>query len=124
QIADAVEATITANHPIDPALSGVSATIFTAPPRTGAADLRNVTVSAAGTIDRSACGTGTAAVMAVIDAMGLLDDTRPFTHESLLETTLTARVVSRTLVGETPAIVVEIESSAYVTGEHTFVADA
>ena len=124
QITEAVEAAVTVNHPGDAALSGVCGTIFTAPSRDGAADLRNVTVFGAGGVDRSACGTGTAAVMAVIDAMGLLDDTRPFTHESLLDTTLAARVAGRTLVRDIPAIVVEVESSAYVTGEHTFVATA
>jgi proline racemase len=123
EITDAVEATMTVNHPLDSGLSGVSGTIFTAPPRAAAADLRNVTVSRTGAVDRSACGTATAAVMAVIEAMGLLDDGRAFTPESLIETTLTARVAARTLVGEIAAIVVEIESSAHVTGEHTFVAD-
>ena len=36
------------------------------------ADLRNVTIFADAEVDRSPCGTGTAAVMAVVDAMGLL----------------------------------------------------
>jgi proline racemase len=70
-----------------------------------------------------ACGTGTAAVMAVVDAMGLLASDRPFVHESLIGTQFTGRVASRTAVGEYQAIVPEISGSAWVTGEHTFVID-
>ena len=73
-------------------LTGIQGTIFTGPPRDSSADLRNVTVFANGAIDRSASGTGTAAVMTVIDAMGLLDDQRPFVHESIVGTTFTGRV--------------------------------
>jgi proline racemase len=80
-------------------------------------------VFANGAIDRSASGTGTAAVMTVIDAMGLLDDQRPFVHESIIGTTFTGRVAARTMVGEYPAIVPEIQGSAWITGEHTFIVD-
>src|SRR5436190_409686 len=87
------------------------------------ADLRNVTVFADAEVDRSPCGTGTAAVMAVVDAMGLLADAQPFVHESLIGTRFNGRVTARTTVGEYPAIVPEIEGSAWITGEHTFIVD-
>ena len=74
-------------------------------------------------MDRSPCGTGTAAVMAVIDAMGLLAGDRPFVHESLIGTRFLGRVVGRTAVGEHDAILPEIEGSAWITGEHTFLID-
>ena len=61
--------------------------------------------------------------MAVIDAMGLLGDDAPFVHESLIGTRSAGRVAARTRVGEYPAIVPEIEGSAWITGEHTFVVD-
>ena len=50
--------------------------IFTGPPQDPEAHLRNVTVFGSGTVDRSPCGTGTSAVMAVLDAMGLLPEQR------------------------------------------------
>ena len=87
------------------------------------ADLRNVTVFADAEVDRSPCGTGTAAVMAVIDAMGLLAEDKPFVHESLIGTRFTGRIAGRTAVGEHQAIVPEIEGSAWITGEHTFLID-
>ena len=44
-------------------------------------------------------------------------------HESLIGTRFNGRVASRTQVGEHPAIVPEIEGSAWITGEHTFLVD-
>ena len=123
EIKDAVESTHTIAHPSDPGLTGIYGTIFTGLPSDESADLRNVTIFADAEVDRSPCGTGTCAVMAVIDAMGLLRDDRPFVHESLIGTRFNGRVVSRTLVGEYPAVVPEIEGSAWITGEHTFLVD-
>jgi proline racemase len=108
-------------HPLDPGLCGIYGAIFTGP--SSVADLRNVTVFGGAQVDRSPCGTGTAAVMAVIDAMGLLTGDDPFVHESVIGTRFSGRVVGRTQVGEHEAIVPEIEGSAWITGEHTFLID-
>jgi proline racemase len=121
-IKSAIEATHTIAHPLEPGLRGIYGTIFTGPAR-GGADLRNVTIFADAEVDRSPCGTGTAAVMAVVDAMGLLADGQPFVHESLIGTRFSGRIASRTAVGEHAAIVPEIEGSAWITGEHTFLID-
>jgi proline racemase len=110
-------------HPNDPGLEGIYGTIFTAPAHLPDAHLRNVTIFADAEVDRSPCGTGTAAVMAVLNDMGLLLDDLPFVHESIVGTTFTGRVVDRLEVGARPAIVPEIEGSAWITGEHTFLID-
>ena len=110
-------------HPDDDGLKGVYGTIFTAPAQNDGAHLRNVTVFADAEVDRSPCGTGTAAVMAVLSEMGLLDDVSPFVHESIVGTTFTGRVVNRQSVGDHAAIVPSIEGSAWITGEHTFLID-
>ena len=122
-IKHAIEAAQTIVHPLEPGLSGIYGTIFTGPPTDDSADLRNVTIFADAEVDRSPCGTGTAAVMAVIDAMGLLGEDKPFVHESLIGTRFLGRVASRTRVGDYAAIIPEIEGSAWITGEHTFVID-
>ena len=116
-----VESQLTVVHPAEPGLTGIYGTIFTGPPTVPGADLRNVTIFAEAEVDRSPCGTGTCAVLAVLDAMGLVDDTRPFVHESLIGTTFSARVSSRTEVGGTPAIVPELSGDAWITGEHKFI---
>jgi proline racemase len=121
EVMRAIDAAHSIVHPLDPGLSGIYGAIFTGP--STAADLRNVTVFADAQVDRSPCGTGTAAVMAVIDAMGLLAGDEPFVHESILGTRFSGRVVGRTEVGEYRAIVPEIAGSAWITGEHTFLID-
>ena len=110
-------------HPSDAGLEGIYGTIFTAPSHLPDAHLRNVTIFADAEVDRSPCGTGTAAVMAVLNDMGLLLDDVPFVHESIVGTTFRGRVVDRVEVGEKAAIVPEIEGSAWITGEHTFLID-
>jgi proline racemase len=121
EIAQAIERSRSIVHPVDPTIRGIAGTVFTSPPRHPASDLRNVTVAACGGVDRSPCATGTSAVLAVIDAMGMLTDDRPFIQEGLIETRLSSRVVGRTSVGDYPAIVAEIDGSAWITGEHTFI---
>jgi proline racemase len=123
QIKHAIEAKLQIAHPLEPGLQGIYGTIFTGPPAAGDADLRNVTIFADAEVDRSPCGTGTAAVMAVVEAMGLLSEDKPFVHESLIGTRFTGRISGRTEVGSLPAIVPEIEGSAWITGEHTFLVD-
>lgn len=110
-------------HPLDEGLTGIYGTIFTAPAQHPDAHLRNVTVFADAEVDRSPCGTGTAAVMAVLSEMGVLSDDVPFVHESIVGTLFKGRLAGRTQIEERAAIVPEIEGSAWITGEHTFLID-
>jgi len=123
EIARKVEAAIPVRHPTEAGLHGVYGTVFTGMAERQDADLRNVTVFADHQVDRSPCGTGTAAVMAVLDAMGLLADDQRFSHESIVGTVFRGRVRTRTTVGGYEAIVPEIEGSAWITGEHVFLID-
>jgi proline racemase len=123
EIKHAVEAAATVVHPLDKGLNGIYGTIFTGPPERSDADLKNVTIFADAEVDRSPCGTGTCAVMAVIDAMGLMPAGRPFGHESLIGTLFNGRVTGRTRVGDFGAILPELEGSAWITGEHMFLVD-
>jgi proline racemase len=61
--------------------------------------------------------------MAVLDAMGLLPDGQPFVHESLSGALFRGRPLQRTVVGDIPALITDIEGSAWITGEHTFFLD-
>ncbi|MCR4375565.1 MAG: proline racemase family protein, partial [Acidobacteria bacterium] len=67
-IAREVERTVSVVHPLEPGLTGIYGTIFTGPSTVPGAHLRNVTVFADHEVDRSPCGTGTCAVLAVLDA--------------------------------------------------------
>jgi proline racemase len=124
EIKRAVEKAVTVEHPAEPGLHGIYGTIFTGPPSDEGADLRNVTIFADAEVDRSPCGSGTAAVMAVLSAMGMLSDPdQIFRHESIIGTLFRGRVVGTVKVGELDAIIPEIEGDAHITGENTFIID-
>jgi trans-L-3-hydroxyproline dehydratase len=122
EIKAGVEAAVRVTHPAEPRLQGIYGTIFTGPAADGA-DLRNVTIFAEAEVDRSPCGTGTCAVMAVLAGMGLLGRDQMFVHESIIGTRFRGGIAGETFVSEIPAIVPEIEGDAWITGEHTFVID-
>jgi proline racemase len=130
EIKRAVEKGVTVQHPLEPQLQGIYGTIFTGQPSDESADLRNVTIFAEAEVDRSPCGTGTCAVMAVLAAMGMLGRDQTFTHESILGTRFRGRIVGETTLS-TPnsqlpgpkAIIPEIEGEAFITGESTFIID-
>lgn len=110
-------------HPQHEHLSGVAGTVFTGP-ATGEAHLRSVAVGSEGQVDRTASGTGTAAVMAVLTEMGLLLEEQPFVQESLLGLTLTGRVAGLQRMDDRTTVIPVIEGRAWMTGTHTFVLDA
>ncbi|MEV1178942.1 proline racemase family protein [Nonomuraea sp. NPDC049784] len=105
-------------HHSDDRLSGVYGVIFydELPDVDGVAHQRNVTVFADGEVDRSPCGSGTAARLALLHGSGLRG---PLIHDSIVGSTFRARV------GEVldDGIVPEIEGMAYRTGRHTFELD-
>jgi proline racemase len=124
QISTAINTSGAITHPLDRTIAGVAGVVFTGAPRDPLAHLRNVSISAGGAVDCSPSVGGTAAAMAVLDAMGLLDGDQAFVHEGLIGTLQHGRVLRRTQVGDLPSIVPEVEGSAWITGEHTFYLDA
>jgi proline racemase len=111
-------------HPANEQLKGVDGVIFTAPPNDPRSDLRAVLVSSMGAVDRSAGGCAVGALLAVLDALGLVEEGRGVHVEGLVNTVMSARAVQRTTVGDVPALQAEITGSAWITGEHTFRFDA
>lgn len=108
--------------PQDERLSGVYGVIFhqdLPDDPSGALRQRNVTVFADGQVDRSPCGSGTSARLALLDARGQLAPGRELRHESLIGTAFTARALHRTSAG----LVTEVTGSAHLTGFHRFVLD-
>ena len=122
-IKHAVEARLEVVHPLDSGLRGIYGTIVTGRPGDGA-DGRNVTIFADGEVDRSPCGTGTAARLAWLHAQGALPADRPYVHESIIGSRFTGRVLRETTIGSHSAIVPEIAGHAFITGYHTFVVDS
>ncbi len=72
-------------------------------------------------VDRSPCGTGTSAKMALMHARQQMAVGDVLENRGLLESTFEGRIVGSTTVGGRPAIIPEIRGTAHITGLHRFV---
>ena len=109
--------------------------VFTAPPVDSRNSGRNAVVMSncvldwdspdtwTGMIDRSPCGTGTCAVMALKWARGELNIGADFVHESIVGTTFTGRLVGEATVGPYRAVVPTVSGRAWVTAKTEIVLD-
>ena len=103
-------------HPVEPDLSEVYGVIWTDGDR-------NLTVFADGEVDRSPCGSGTSARLALLDLTGELPRGEELRHRGILDTVFTGRVVGDCEVAGIPAVATEVAGSAHLTGRHEFVLD-
>jgi len=103
--------------------------VFTTPPPPGSQSTgRNTVVMSNGVLDwskpetftamldRSPCGSGTAAVMATLHHRGELQLGEEFVHESILGTVFKGKLVEKTKVGGFEAVVPVVAGRAYITG--------
>ena len=84
---------------------------------------RNVTIFADGEVDRSPCGSGTSARLALLERAGELPRGETLVHEGIVGSEFRAWVVGDAEVAGRPAVVTEVEGSAYRTGAHEFTLD-
>jgi proline racemase/trans-L-3-hydroxyproline dehydratase len=121
EVKRAVEAARDVVHPEEPELCDVYGVIFVQEEGRHPLVQRNVTVFADGEVDRSPCGSGTSARLALLHAQGELATGEPLLHRGIVGTEFEGRVVEETAVAGRPAVVTEIAGSAFRTGEHRFV---
>lgn len=117
QIKDAAKEQVTAVHPTNPEFPGITQLSFTGPLRReeGVLVSRNAVIVTPGRIDRSPCGTGTSARLAVMHAKGIIDVGERFVHESLIGTRFDSRIESTTTIGQIPAVVPSVAGQAWIT---------
>jgi proline racemase len=122
----AIEAGHEVVHPLEPELRDVYGVIFWQEEgeTDGTLTQRNVTVFADGEVDRSPCGSGTSARLALLDRSGRLPRGAELRHLSIVGSEFRARVVDDSDVAGIAAVVTEVEGTAYRTGEHVFTLDA
>ncbi len=119
-----------ARHPSDPRLNGIYGTILVDDlgrhdnPAGGGPHQRNVTVFADGEVDRSPCGSGTSARLALLADDGRLGAGQVLRHDSIVGTTFLGRVVADVITEGRPAVITEVEGMAYRTGTATFSLDS
>jgi proline racemase len=125
EVKAALAGTEAARHPADERLSGIYGTILfdDLGATADGPHQRNVTVFADGEVDRSPCGSGTSARVALLAADGALRPGQVLTHESIVGTAFRARAVEQVRADGRDAVVSEVEGAAYRTGEHRFVLD-
>jgi proline racemase len=122
ELRPALERSLDVVHPAERDLAGIYGVIFWE--RIGPAEQRNVAVFANGEIDRSPCGSGTSARLAVLRERGELAIGEPFRHRSLVDSAFEAWVVDEgPAVGRHRSVITEVEGSAYRTGESMFSLD-
>lgn len=122
-------------HPDNSGICGITIAELTAPPTRPEATGKNAVVVSTGALDwnrpatwtgaldRSPCGTGTCARMAVLHAKGKLALKEPFVHEGILGTFFTGRLLRETQVGQYRAVVPTLTGSAWITGFAHYVLD-
>ncbi|GAB3059213.1 proline racemase family protein [Intrasporangium mesophilum] len=103
-------------HPVHPEYAGITQTEFTGPLERieGALHSRNAVVVSPGRLDRSPCGTGTSARLAVLHARGQIEVGEEFVHESIIGSRFNSRIESLTDVGGVQAVVPSVTGQAWI----------
>jgi proline racemase len=105
------------SHPQDPRIPGITNTEFTGPLRReqGCLVSRNAVIVSPGRCDRSPCGTGTSARLAVMGAKGEIHPGETFIHESIIGTRFESSIDGLTEVGGIPAVIPSVAGQAWIT---------
>jgi proline racemase len=126
EIKAAAAVQIKAVHPTNPEIHTVNQTLWAGPMRRnaqGKLQSRNAVIVSPGRIDRSPCGTGTAARLAVMHARGQIKVDEEFVHESIIDTLFTGIIRETGTVGTVPSIRPTIAGRGWITGFHQYVLD-
>ncbi len=89
----------------------------------GVAVSRNTVVIEPGKLDRSPCGTGCSARMAVLHARGILKIGDRMIGRSIIDSRFDCAIIEETRVDKKKAIVVSIRGRAWITGTHQIMLD-
>jgi proline racemase len=110
-----------ARHDTDDRLSGIYGVTFydDLGDEGGKLLQRNVTIFGDGQVDRSPCGSGTTARLALLAGHGLADG-QTLIHDSIIGTRFEARVTGSVEDGGRVRVSTEVTGSAFLTGLHQF----
>lgn len=105
-------------HPENDGIHTINQTLFAGPLANrpaGGKTARNAVIVSPGRIDRSPCGTGTCARLAVLHAKAQLAVGEIFDHVSIIDSHFIGRIEEATSIGSVPAVVNTISGRAWVT---------
>ena len=125
KITDAANDQLGFRHPENPEWAHISFCQVAGPveAKDGTKQGKNAVSIKPGKIDRSPCGTGVSARMAVLNAKGLLAIGEAFTGISLIGSTFEGEILGTTSLNGTTAIQPAICGRAWITGTHQHMLD-
>ena len=112
-------------HPENPGIHTINQTLFAGPLRTenGVKTAKNTVIVSPGRHDRSPCGTGTTARLAIMHAKGQIGVNEDFVHESLIGTKFIGRITGEGRMGTTKTVDINITGRGWITAFHQYVLD-
>lgn len=118
-----INETVKVQHPILD-INTVDLVEFYGPtPNKDKADLRSAVVFGGSQIDRSPCGTGTSAKLALLHKRGKINIGQDFRYESILGSVFIGKIKETTKVAEYDAVIPLITGSNYITGYGHYLID-
>jgi proline racemase len=119
-VIEAANRAFTVHHPERPEVTSVDVTEFYEEGPRGDTG-RGLVVYGESHMDRSPCGTGTAAKMTLLHHRGVLQPGQVYHNQSPLGTVFEGRIVDTVKIGPFDGIVAQIRGNAQITGHHQFV---
>src|SRR5918993_1011528 len=126
RIKEAARQQLEVQHPEIAAFNKIAFTEFTLPVTSegGVSTGRNTVVISPGKLDRSPCGTGTCARLAVMHAKNEISAGEGFVSRSIIDSRFDAKIESVTRLKDgTAAILPSISGRAWITGIHSYLLD-
>lgn len=121
KLIDAANDQLSVSHPLRPDVATIDVTEFYDTSHDdGRAQGSGMVIYGESHMDRSPCGTGTAAKLALLHHTGRLEFNEPYTNYSPLGTAFDARLVGNEKIGDYDGFVTQIKGMAYITGIHHF----
>ena len=114
RIKSAAQEQLPVAHPEIASFNSIEFLMFTDEVDTAANTLRNATIMPPGRVDRSPCGTGSAARLAVMHAKGQAKTGVEFDMRSTINSSFRTSILSETHVGDRPAIIPRISGRAWI----------
>jgi proline racemase len=121
-VREAVQKNVHVSHPDNPDIRSIYQVMLTSPVKSPI-DIQNVVICPPGVIDRSPCGTGTSAYMALQSSKGALKPGDTLKSTGILGTTFTGQALPASPVGEFAAIQPRITGNGYIIGFGRWVLD-
>jgi proline racemase len=125
QIKGAAAEQLPSGHPENPEIHTINQTLFAGPLKetNGVKSAHNAVVVSPGRLDRSPCGTGTCARLAIMHAKKQIAVGEPFLHESIISTQFMSMILEQVQVADVPGVRCAITGRAWITGFHQYVLD-